>query len=72
LRLVGVGGRCSVLLGADAYTAVSEASDYGYPVPQHLPTPSAHGCAALGRDSGSGSAAERLASRRWPLRSARP
>jgi uncharacterized linocin/CFP29 family protein len=36
LRLVGVNGPYSVLLGADAYTAVSEARDYGYPVLQHL------------------------------------
>jgi uncharacterized linocin/CFP29 family protein len=36
LRLVGVDGPYSVLLGADAYTAVSEARDYGYPVLQHI------------------------------------
>jgi uncharacterized linocin/CFP29 family protein len=36
LRLVGVNGPYSVLLGADAYTAVAEASDYGYPVLEHL------------------------------------
>jgi uncharacterized linocin/CFP29 family protein len=36
LRLVGVNGPYSVVLGADAYTAVSEARDYGYPVLQHL------------------------------------
>jgi uncharacterized linocin/CFP29 family protein len=36
LRLVGVNGPYSVLLGADPYTAVSEARDYGYPVLQHL------------------------------------
>jgi len=36
LRLVGVNGPYSVLLGADAYTAVSEARDHGYPVLQHL------------------------------------
>jgi uncharacterized linocin/CFP29 family protein len=36
LRLVGVNGPYRVLLGADAYTAVSEARDYGYPVLQHL------------------------------------
>jgi uncharacterized linocin/CFP29 family protein len=36
LRLVGVNGPYSVLLGADAYTAVSEARDYGYPVLQHI------------------------------------
>jgi uncharacterized linocin/CFP29 family protein len=36
LRLVGVNGPYSVLLGADAYTAVAEARDYGYPVLEHL------------------------------------
>jgi uncharacterized linocin/CFP29 family protein len=36
LRLVGVNGPYSVLMGADAYTAVSEASDHGYPVIQHI------------------------------------
>ena len=36
LRLVGVNGPYRVLLGADAYSAVSEARDYGYPVLQHL------------------------------------
>jgi uncharacterized linocin/CFP29 family protein len=36
LRLVGVNGPYSVLLGADAYTAVSEGRDYGYPVLQHI------------------------------------
>src|SRR5271156_5432702 len=36
LRLVGVNGPYSVLLGADAYTAMSEASDHGYPVIQHI------------------------------------
>ena len=36
LRLVGVNGPYSVLLGADAYTAVAEASDYGYPVLEHF------------------------------------
>src|ERR1700732_3285679 len=36
LRLVGVNGPYSVLLGADAYTALSETSDHGYPVIQHL------------------------------------
>jgi uncharacterized linocin/CFP29 family protein len=36
LRLAGVDGPYSVLLGADAYTAVSEASDQGYPVLEHL------------------------------------
>ena len=36
LRLVGVNGPYAVLLGADAYTALSEASDHGYPVLQHV------------------------------------
>ena len=36
LRLVGVNGPYSVVLGADAYTAVSEGRDYGYPVLQHI------------------------------------
>ncbi len=36
LRLAGVGGPYSLLLSADAYTAVSETSDHGYPVRDHL------------------------------------
>jgi uncharacterized linocin/CFP29 family protein len=36
LRLVGVNGPYSVLLGADAYTALAETSDHGYPVLQHV------------------------------------
>ncbi|WP_233830569.1 family 1 encapsulin nanocompartment shell protein [Paraburkholderia sp. ZP32-5] len=36
LRLAGVEGPYSILLGADAYTAVAEASDRGYPVLEHL------------------------------------
>jgi uncharacterized linocin/CFP29 family protein len=36
LRLVGVNGPYSVVMGADAYTALSEASDHGYPVIQHI------------------------------------
>jgi uncharacterized linocin/CFP29 family protein len=36
LRLVGVNGPYSVLLGAAAYTAVAEATDYGYPVREHI------------------------------------
>jgi len=36
LRLAGVNGPYSVVLGADAYTALSEASDHGYPVIQHI------------------------------------
>lgn len=36
LRLAGVDGPYSVLLGADAYTALAEARDQGYPVIEHL------------------------------------
>lgn len=36
LRLVGVNGPYSVLLGADAYTLLAESSDYGYPILQHI------------------------------------
>ncbi|MBV9095205.1 MAG: bacteriocin family protein [Streptosporangiaceae bacterium] len=36
LRLAGVGGPYCLLLSADAYTAVSETSDHGYPVREHL------------------------------------
>jgi uncharacterized linocin/CFP29 family protein len=36
LRLVGVNGPYSVVLGADAYTALAETSDQGYPVLQHI------------------------------------
>ncbi|WP_420037450.1 family 1 encapsulin nanocompartment shell protein [Streptomyces sp. cg28] len=36
LRLAGVDGPYALLLGADAYTAVSETSDHGYPVADHL------------------------------------
>jgi uncharacterized linocin/CFP29 family protein len=36
LRLEGVNGPYSVLLGADAYTALSETSDHGYPVLRHI------------------------------------
>ena len=36
LRLVGVDGPYSVLLGADAYTALAETVDQGYPVLQHI------------------------------------
>lgn len=36
LRLAGVDGPYSVLLSADAYTLVSETSDHGYPVLEHL------------------------------------
>jgi uncharacterized linocin/CFP29 family protein len=36
LRLAGVGGPYSLLLSADAYTAVSETRDHGYPIREHL------------------------------------
>jgi len=36
LRLAGVDGPYSVLLGADAYTALTEGSDGGYPVIEHI------------------------------------
>jgi len=36
LRLAGVNGPYSVLLGADAYTALAESSDHGYPVLEHI------------------------------------
>ncbi|MGW1721650.1 family 1 encapsulin nanocompartment shell protein [Streptomyces sp. NPDC002306] len=36
LRLAGVQGPYALLLGAEAYTAVSETSDHGYPVVAHL------------------------------------
>jgi uncharacterized linocin/CFP29 family protein len=36
LRLEGVNGPYSVLLGADAYIALSESSDHGYPVLRHI------------------------------------
>ncbi len=36
LRLVGVNGPYSVLLSADAYTALAETSDGGYPVLEHV------------------------------------
>ncbi len=36
LRLAGVNGPYAVLLGADAYTALSETSDQGYPVLDHV------------------------------------
>jgi len=36
LRLQGVNGPYSVLLGADAYVALSETSDHGYPVLRHI------------------------------------
>jgi uncharacterized linocin/CFP29 family protein len=36
LRLAGVGGPYRAVLSADAYTAVSETSDHGYPVLEHI------------------------------------
>jgi len=36
LRLAGVNGPYSLLLSAAAYTAVSETSDHGYPIREHL------------------------------------
>jgi uncharacterized linocin/CFP29 family protein len=36
LRLVGVDGPYSLLLSADAYTALAETSDDGYPVLEHV------------------------------------
>ena len=36
LRLVGVNGPYSVLLGAEAYTTLAETSDNGYPVLEHV------------------------------------
>jgi uncharacterized linocin/CFP29 family protein len=36
LRLAGVDGPYSVLLSADVYTAVSETTEHGYPIREHL------------------------------------
>jgi uncharacterized linocin/CFP29 family protein len=36
LRMAGVNGPYAVLLGADAYTALAETSDHGYPVLAHV------------------------------------
>ena len=36
LRLAGVDGPYSVLLDAETYTEVSETSDHGYPIREHL------------------------------------
>ena len=36
MRLVGVNGPYSVVLGADAYTALTETNDNGYPVLDHV------------------------------------
>ncbi len=35
-RLAGVNGPYSVLLGADAYTALAETVDHGFPVLEHV------------------------------------
>ncbi|HZU45839.1 MAG TPA: family 1 encapsulin nanocompartment shell protein, partial [Mycobacterium sp.] len=36
LRLAGVDGPYAVLLSADAYTKVSETTEHGYPIREHL------------------------------------
>ena len=36
LRLAGVDGPYSLLLSADAYTAVAETTDHGYPIREHI------------------------------------
>ncbi|MCO5971938.1 family 1 encapsulin nanocompartment shell protein [Actinoallomurus soli] len=36
LRLAGVGGPYALVLSADAYTAVNETSDHGYPIHEHI------------------------------------
>ncbi len=36
LRIAGVNGPYAVLLGVDAYTVLSDTSDYGYPVLEHV------------------------------------
>jgi uncharacterized linocin/CFP29 family protein len=36
LRLAGVGGPYSLLLSADAWTAVSETTEHGYPIKEHI------------------------------------
>jgi uncharacterized linocin/CFP29 family protein len=36
LRLAGVGGPYALLLSADAYTAVAERTDHGYPIQEHI------------------------------------
>jgi uncharacterized linocin/CFP29 family protein len=36
LRLAGVAGPYSLLLSADAYTAVSETTEHGYPIREHI------------------------------------
>ena len=47
LRLAGVDGPYALALSADAYTAVSETSDHGYPIREHMPAG-----ASTGRSSG--------------------
>jgi uncharacterized linocin/CFP29 family protein len=36
LRLVGVNGPYTVLLGTEAYTSLAETSDHGYPALEHV------------------------------------
>nr|WP_269451770.1 family 1 encapsulin nanocompartment shell protein [Tessaracoccus coleopterorum] len=36
LRLAGVQGPYSVLMSAESYTLVAEASDHGYPILEHI------------------------------------
>jgi uncharacterized linocin/CFP29 family protein len=36
LRLAGVDGPYTLVLGADAYTAINETTDHGYPIREHL------------------------------------
>jgi uncharacterized linocin/CFP29 family protein len=36
LRLAGVDGPYSLLLSAEAYTAVAETTDHGYPIREHI------------------------------------
>jgi uncharacterized linocin/CFP29 family protein len=36
LRLAGVGGPYTLLLSADAFTAVAETTDHGYPIREHI------------------------------------
>ncbi|MCO6006825.1 bacteriocin family protein [Actinoallomurus purpureus] len=36
LRLAGVGGPYALVLSADAYTAVNETADHGYPIHEHI------------------------------------
>ena len=48
LRLAGVGGPYTLLLSADAYTAVAETTDHGYPIREHI----AAGAGRRGTSSG--------------------